>query len=287
MVGLSMPLFVSTADCITRMQLDATLSGLADVVISGIIGSQLHVQQILRGKLQRQSIDCMFFLDGDAFSGIQPDGVFRVELPSGFIRQDVVPTITVSTDTTLAEITSLYGVAATATPFSDHEAIDMDYVKIDYDRGYLYIDKKYVGRYLRVLCDSGFEDGLTPTDTEGIDDYDEDTAYTVGQKVVFNDAVWRCIQNAVAKDDYANPPVVAEAPPDPTHWVLDFVPMEQISMDLYEAIMTMVPVIFNNSQASNRSNEAEKMYKTASEHAYALLQSWVRIKGFSLRPMWM
>lgn len=222
---LSMPLFVSPADVILRMQLSSELTGIDDVVSSGIIGAQLHIQRIISGKLERQSQDCVFFLDSEAFSGLQPGGVFRLEIPSGFIRRDT-PVVVASS-----------GVATTDSevgPFAEFTAIDAGASKVLYEQGYVLVSPLYKDCYIRVQCDTGFEPG---------------TNY-----------------------DTSSPPAL--------------IPMEQIPVELYEAVMSLVPVVFNSGQTTNRSAEAESQYKTLSDHAALLLQGFMRTKGFTFRPIW-
>lgn len=279
MPSLSMPLFVSPEDVILRMQLGSELTGVNEVISSGIIGAQLHVQRIIDGKLSRQSQDCMFHVMSDAFSGIQSGGAFRLEVPSGFIRRDTPVVLTYSTE---------------GTPFGTFEEIDSDYVKVDYDRGYILLSKDYmlsyldtetdapVESYVRVQCDTGFENGLTPWPITGLEQYDYLESYTVGDLVKYNDRAWRCI---VTKS-VASPPELAYPPTDLMHWAIAYVPMEQIPVELYEAVMAMVPVIFDISQTTNRNSEAKNQYERAADHAALLLQPYVRTMGFSFRPMW-
>ena len=91
-----MPLFVDPQDVILRMQLSPDLTGIEDVVTSGIIAAQLHVERVIDGKLARQSQNCGFFIDAEAFSGIAPGGLYRLEVPSGLVRQDVPQVVTSS-----------------------------------------------------------------------------------------------------------------------------------------------------------------------------------------------
>ena len=65
MARMSMPLFVDPQDVILRMQLSPDLTGIEDVVSSGIIAAQLHVERVIDGKLARQSQNCGFFIDAE------------------------------------------------------------------------------------------------------------------------------------------------------------------------------------------------------------------------------
>lgn len=260
MPSLNIPIFVTPSDVITRMQLDGTLDGIQEVVTSGIIGAQLHVERILGGSLHRKAQDCLFFLDGSAFSGLQPGGVFRLEIPAPFIRRDVSPTITTSD-----------------APFGSFTAIDSTLVKVDYDRGYVLVDASYADTYVKVQCATGFEDGTTtPFPITGLTAYDNDQVYAVGDKVVFDGVAYVCIEATVAGQD----------PTDTVKWSPAYVPTEQIPVEVYESILALVPMVFNANQTTNRSNEAEKQYKTLTDHANSLLQPFLRTKGFSFRPVW-
>jgi hypothetical protein len=261
-----MPLFVSPADVILRMQLSAELTGLEEVVASGIIGAQLHVERLLGCKLQRQSQDCQYYIDGDAFSGITPGGVFRLELPSGFMRRDTNVVVTATESDQLNTIG----------PFDAFAAVDTDYLRIDHDRGYILMDAaSFANSYVRVRCDTGFEDGTTPYPLTGIDAYDDEATYAVGDRVVYAGVVYTCL---VATEP-------GDSPTDLLFWARTFVPMDQIPMALYEAIMALVPLAFNSSQTTTRSNEAQQQYKVATDHASMLLQSYIRTRGFSFRPV--
>ena len=92
--ALSMPLYVSPSDVILRMQLNAALDGVIQVVSQAIMSAELMVQGLLDGNFIRQSQDCMFQLDSQAFSGIQPGGLFRVELPAPVNLAMIMCTIT-------------------------------------------------------------------------------------------------------------------------------------------------------------------------------------------------
>jgi hypothetical protein len=267
MPRLSMPLFVDPADVILRMQLSSDLSGVEDIVRSGIIGAQLHVERILNGKLSRQVQDCQFYINADAFSGIQPGGMFRLEVPSGFIRSDADMVVTASQPTDFTANTG---------PFSTFEAVDADYMEVDASRGYVLLDAAtYPDRYVRVQCETGFEDGTVPLPVTNIDPFDADTAYTAGNQVVYNGVVYTCVVSTIA----------GTVPSDLTVWTPSYVPMEQIPMALTEAIIALVPMVFNQSQTTKRSNEAKEQYKVASDHAAMLLQSYVRTRGFTFRPL--
>lgn len=267
MPSLSMPLFVNPDDVILRMQLSAELTGINEVVSSGIIGAQLHVQRVLDGKFSRQSQNCMFHLLNDSFSGIQPGGVFRLEIPSGFIRRDTAVVVSYSTNDT---------------PFGDFEVISTSEYKVDYDRGYILLSAEYGNSYVSVQCATGFEDGTTPWPIVDVGAYDSAVEYAVDQKVVYNGAVWECIATK-----YVESPIADAFPPsDLLHWSLSYVPMEAIPVELYEAILSMVPVIFDAAQTTNRNAEAESQYKKAADHAGLLMQPFMRTMGFSFRPVW-
>lgn len=276
MPSQSMPLFVSPQDVILRMQLDGTMAGVQSLIASGIIGSQLHVEKVLDSKFQRQSVDAMYFLDKEAFSGIQPNGIYRIEIPSGFLRQDTPVVVTQSSMINRVnwDVMQDDSYDTSDGPFGDFTTSDPTLYKVDYQRGYVLCSaQRFHNRYVRIQCDTGFEDGNTPVPVDGIPDYTPGV-YHLGDLRVYNGAVW-------------TPKIDAPlgAPPDLTSWVLAYVPMEQIPQDVYEAVVAMVPVIYDQGQTTNRSQEAEPQYKKALDHAASLLKDYTRTRGFSFRKM--
>jgi hypothetical protein len=259
---MAMPLFVDPADVILRMQLSADLTGIEDVISSGIMAAQLHVERVIDGKLSRQAQDCRFFIDAESFSGIAPGGLYRLEVPSGLVREDAVQTVTVSTD-------------ASSGPFVPHEAIDQSLMQFDYRRGYLYVDAgTYGNSYVRVQCTTGFEDGTTPLSVEGLSVFEVPNSYAVGDQVAYNGKAYTCI--AMPSN---------EPPTNATFWTPAFVPMDPIPNPIYEAIMALVPMVFNAQQTTNRANEAKEQYKTLTDHANVLLQPYMRTQGFTFRAL--
>jgi hypothetical protein len=63
------------------------------------------------------------------------------------------------------------------------------------------------------------------------------------------------------------------------------VPQEPLPDALYEAIMSLVPMVFNAQQTTNRSDEAKNQYVTLTDHANLLLQPYVRTQGFTFRSI--
>jgi hypothetical protein len=260
---LKMPLFVDPSEVITRMQLDPNLSGTLELVTSGIIGAQLHVERIVGGRLVRTTQDDIYFLDSQSFSGMTPGGVYRVELRSGFIREDEPLIVGFSTGR-----------------FGDYADIDASLQTVIYPRGYVLLDAgMYADSYVRVQATTGFEDGSRPWPvTEDIPVYSNDLTYAVGDKVVFESVVYEMI----AQDQ---PPVGMKPPTDTAYWKKLYVPMEHLPDAVYEAILAMVPIVLSASQTTNRSPEAEAQYKMLTDHANLLLQPFIRTKGFSFRPV--
>lgn len=255
-----MPLYVTPDDVILRMQLNSELAGVEDVVSSAIIGSQLHVESVLQGSFMEKAQNCVFFTDRNAFSGLQPGGVFRLELPSGFIRKDCPVTITYSRHWNMWE-------AQTVWP---------EFINIDHKRGYVLLDhRRCADRYIQVQCTTGFKGSVpTPCFTGTAASYSATTAYTPGQAVIVGSVTYVCI---VA--------TTGNAPPNGTYWTpVTYVP-EQIPQELYEAILSYVPTIFDASQTTNRNQEAEPQYKKAADHTQILLFQYLRMKGFSFRPI--
>lgn len=266
-----MPLFVDPQDVILRMQLSADLTGIDEVIRSGIIGAQLHVERIIDGRLARQHHHGLYFLDSESFSGIAPSGAYRLEIPSGLVRQDTPQIVGVSTGT-------IDG------PFTTYEAADLSLMKFDYARGYLYMDMTYGDNHVQVQCDTGYEDGTRPLPIDDLVAFDDRIPYVIGDQVVEGGVAYECIKDTPAQSPPQSPPIDA-SPPNAIYWTLAYVPQEPIPDAIYEAIISLVPMVFNANQTTNRSNEAQKQYQVLTDHANLLLQPWVRAKGFSFRTV--
>ena len=262
MPRLPMALFVDPQDVILRMQLDKDLTGIEEVIVSGIQSAQLHVERIIDGRLARRSQHCMFHIDAESFSGIAPGGAYRLEIPSGLVRKDVPQVVTASSGTAEG-------------PFTDYGDVEADLMRFDYARGYLYMDTSYGNYHVQVKCDTGYEDGTRPVPIEGLATWVETTQYTVGDVVEFQGTAYECYQT----------PPLGNPPADVQYWKPAFVPQEPLPDAIYEAIMALVPMVFNSQQTTNRSKEAKEQYQTLTDHANLLLQPWVRTKGFTFRPV--
>lgn len=258
-----MPLFVDPQDVILRMQLSPDLTGIEDVIASGIMSAQLHVERVIDGHLSRRSQNCGYFIDAEAFSGISPGGLYRLEVPSGLVRQEVPQVVTSS--------------AGVNGPFADtYETVEVSLMRFDYDRGYLYLDAEtYGNHHVKVQCDTGYEDGTRPLPVDGLEEFSDTTQYAIGDQVAYLGASYTCT---------ATPPV-GTLPTDATFWAPATVPMEPIPDAIYEAIMALVPMVFNAQQTTNRSDEAKNQYQTLTDHANLLLQPYVRTQGFTFRSI--
>jgi hypothetical protein len=258
-----MPLFVSPEDVILRMQLDAGLTGITEVITSGIMSAQLKVERIIDGKLARQSQNCGFFIDAEAFSGISPGGLYRLEIPSGMVREDVPQVVTTAG-------------SAVQGPFGSYDPIDTTLMKFDFRRGYLYVDSAtYGNHYVKVQCDTGYEDGTRPVPVNGQAPWSDTQQYAIGDVVSYLDRVYA----SVAVPPVGVPPTTA------TFWIASLVAMESVPDAIYEAIMSLVPMVFNAQQTTNRSNEAQHQYQMLTDHANLLLQPYARTQGFTFRSI--
>ena len=167
-------IFVLPATVVNRMQINAELEGVNDVVLSALVGSQLHVETVLESRLSLQSWDCKYYLDKYAFSSMQPGGVYTLEIPSNFIRKDTAFTITVGSTWQMTDAVTI--------PATDYS--------INYERGLVYIvantnnsmysvsngyPTNYDNRYIEVQCTTGFKSGdasdLDTTPPETIPDW--------------------------------------------------------------------------------------------------------------------
>jgi hypothetical protein len=260
---MTMPLFVDPQDVILRMQLSADLTGIEDVITSGIMSAQLHVERVIDGKLARQAQTCRYFIDAESFSGIAPGGLYRLEVPSGLVRQDEPQVVTVGTE-------------ASSGPFNQsYEAIDPGLMTFDYPRGYLYVDAgTYANTFVKIECTTGYEDGTRPLPITGLTPWNVGTQYAAGDIVDSGGTAYRCLVTNIGTP-----------PPAPAYWALAYVPQETIPHPIYEAIMSLVPMVFNAQQTTSRSNEAKTQYQALTDHANLLLQPYMRTQGFTFRSI--
>jgi hypothetical protein len=114
-------LLVNYEDVYTRMQLETQLAGLAADINSAIIGAQLHLQTVLESNFDLHTYNALFLIDDEAFSGVRPNNMFRLELPTGLISKATPPVVT-------------YG---SAFDLSDQAALPPAQIRVDYDRGYI------------------------------------------------------------------------------------------------------------------------------------------------------
>jgi hypothetical protein len=258
-VALTVPLLIDPNDVILRMQVNASLDGVLEVITSAIAGAQLAVQALIDGSLAFQARTNLFFLDSEAFSGLQPGGFFRLEIPSGFIRTDTPVVITFDDTWTLANA----------------EVADPTLYSIDYLRGYILMDAvTYADQYVQVACTTGFNASVpTPAFTGPATTYDPTVSYLAGAAVMAAGMTYVCIA-----------PTTNNTPPNVLFWTPVQLGPEVIPSPVYEAIMSYVPTIFDASQTTNRNQEAQAQYKKAGDHAMMLLKPFMRLKGFSFRP---
>ncbi len=155
-------IFVQPAKVLMRMQINTDLVGVTDVLISALVGAQLHIQSLLDSKFEVQDYSADFFLDSDAFSAIQPNGLYRVELPTGFVRED-------------SDFTLIYD---TDWRFSTAQVIPSTDYKLDAIRGRVLVDPQYGDYYLRAAFTAGYTPGdpadLESTPPESIPDWLEE-----------------------------------------------------------------------------------------------------------------
>jgi hypothetical protein len=132
-------LFVTPQKVYERMQISDDLEGVETAVKSALQGAQEHVQAVMPADLQIRTWDLYFFLDLDAYSGIQPGNRFILELPSFFIRQDMALVV---------EVSDTWGGTVTAIPVGQRF--------VNFEKGQLLIDNSYGDKYVHVTCTTGF-----------------------------------------------------------------------------------------------------------------------------------
>jgi hypothetical protein len=262
MSRLDMPLYINPQDVADRMQLQEQLDGVLDTISSGILAAQIHVQSVIGSELQVVSRDDIFFCDSDAFSGIQPGGFFRLELASGWVRSDTAVTITTDIDWNMPNPDSSISASA---------------YRIDYDRGYIALDRKlFHDKYVEVVYTTGFKANVpTPSYTATPTVYSATTQYAIGDVVTYAGSTFFC--NVV--------PPVGTLPNVITYWTPVTFDTEPLPADLYEGIISDIPMIFNAESSTNRAEDAKAVYQALSDHSQMLLKKYFRLKGFSFRPV--
>lgn len=150
-------LLVSLEKAAVRMQMNLQIGEVAAVLTSAIQGAQAQIEGVMMTSLGYQTHSRLYYLDVDAFSGIQPGGAFRLEAPSYFIRQSDSLTLTAGDGMSLEN--------AALIPETEYF--------VDYEKGQILLNSKYYkDKFVRLQCSTGFKaaevDGqgniLTPQD---------------------------------------------------------------------------------------------------------------------------
>jgi hypothetical protein len=260
----SMPLYVNPDDVIERMQLQGSLAGVQELVESAIVGAQLHVQGCIGSEFGTQARNDLFFCDDDAFSGIKPGGMFRLELTSGFVRQDQPITLNFGSNWMM----------------TDAQTVPSGTYLVDFDKGYVLVDGKlYANKFVQVGYTSGFQASV-PTPALPVGEtptvYDPTLVYDLNDVVTYQGNTFIC----------STPSGVAGTLPTViVNWTQVVYGPEQIPQDLYEGIISDIPALLNADESTNRAQQAALMYKTLSDHTQILLKKYFRLKGFTNRPV--
>lgn len=146
------PLLVSVDKLKERMVISSELLGVEAPLESAIRASQLRVAAFFDSQLSEGSYEDIFFLDADAFSGLQPGGLFRLFLKNAFVSG--APSLFYGES---------WGVTTTL--------LDPALYTVDAIRGLIYVDSKTMrDKYVRVIYTAGFAEGATLPDwlTESI-----------------------------------------------------------------------------------------------------------------------
>ena len=157
-------LFVTASTVITRMQISDNLEGVQDVVKSALSGAHLYVESRLGTSLEIQQHESVYLLDKDAFSAIQPGGVFRIEVPAYFIRgNDTARPIVVS----VADNWKMIGA----------EVVDTSrgLYKVHAEDGQLSLDAEFFAdKYVKVSCWTGFDDDAVLVEADPLNGVEEE-----------------------------------------------------------------------------------------------------------------
>lgn len=132
-------LIVTVAEVKARMSVPSGLAGADPTITSAITAAQHQIEAAYDTSIPKQALTAVFFIDGDAFSGIAPDGIHRLYLPNGFIRKDTVPVVTSG---------SKWNSCEDVVPVTDYV--------FDYARGIIKIDEKYREKYIKFVGETGF-----------------------------------------------------------------------------------------------------------------------------------
>lgn len=270
-MALNENLYLTLQDVTDRLQTNSDLPSYTTVMTSAILGAQTQVESLLGSKLSLKTwTNVLFQLDSDAFSGIQPGGVFRLELPSGFVRNDPdnYP-ITINFGTTWL--------------LPDTAVADPTLYQVDYERGYILMDAiTYCDAFVQVTFTSGFLPSSIPTPPVNNTpaNWSSVVEYEPGNGVIWTDSqVYVCLVQNTNQPPFTGPTF------NSTDWALVVFGPEQLPNEIYEAIISMVPAIFDNSQVTNRNSEAESQARKNADRVLLLCRSFVRFKGFSIRAM--
>lgn len=289
--------------------------GLNPLITSAIEAAQQKIASVLETDLQKVTglVD-VFYLDREAHSGIQRQGMYRCRLTRGFVLG--TPTI---------EVMSTWN-------DSNADAAAIDATKMTWgtdglERGVLSIEAaSHHGKWIRVTYDSGFENPLIPA----VGAY---TTYTLAEAsmVAFGsgyiDGVWQVYLDQAGTGFVASVTVtggeivnigvntpgvgvlntsvidMAQTPelvggtgatfnleftlPVVVPAVAAYYDYDAVGMPdwLQEAILAYVPVVFDFGPKTKRDPEAEKGYKVSGEHAMAVLSTKTRKRVLMLNPL--
>lgn len=140
-----MKLLVTLEDLKERMTIDPDLVGVDDALASAITASQLRIASMLDSQLETASYTNIFFLDSEAYSSLQPGGLFRLYLKSGLLSATPTPVVSVcstwngtytTVPTTDYNIDMVRGICYIGTEDADGSAYSEQYIKVAFTAGY-------------------------------------------------------------------------------------------------------------------------------------------------------
>ncbi|QIN95172.1 hypothetical protein DLP3_009 [Stenotrophomonas phage vB_SmaS_DLP_3] len=136
---------VTEQDVRARMALSNDLIGVTATIESALTAAHLRIQTEYDSRLAYGEGEDTFFLDPIFHNGVRPGGMYRLQLKNGLVRQ--APVV----------IESAFSVASgwvnPSAPIAD------TVVRLDAQRGIVYVPEAYGGRYVRVNYEYGFKDG--------------------------------------------------------------------------------------------------------------------------------
>lgn len=133
--------FITKDQIKSRMSIPPELEGVDEALESAIIASQLRIESYLDSRIERADYVTKFFLDKDAYSGNQPEGLYRCYLKTGGVSED---------SPTVVMVGGAWNQISTV--------LDPSEYYLNAEKGILYVSNAYHDMYLSVSYTAGYTD---------------------------------------------------------------------------------------------------------------------------------